>query len=400
MRDWLSTLWPASYKGVPFYVEHDGERGGRRLAVHQFPRRDDPFLEDLGRSAKSFEITAYLVGDASDSDASALSSVFDAEGAGLLVLPTHGPIMVRNGPFERSRSKDRLGYIAFTGTFFREGAASSLASVDYLAQLVFDAVDALALAAQGPVAALDIVGAPEWVVAAGVAGVQDIVATLEVMRDARGVDPALAPALALSLSSVYAVIPTSLTRLAVDPTFVADLFSVSRDLAAAMDPSVAAGSFTSNIDAFPVSVAAAGVSVNSARAAANSIVVNQLGRLALIAGLIDSLMRQTFGDRQAATAARSSAFGLLEAELEVASSLRASDLFSAIGDMRAALARYFATTIADLRPVVVVTAPRMLPAVWHAWRLYADPTRAQELIDRNRAPHPAFLSERFEALAP
>jgi prophage DNA circulation protein len=80
--------------------------------------------------------------------------------------------------------------------------------------------------------------------------------------------------------------------------------------------------------------------------------------------------------------------------------MQAADVFTALVDLRSAMARFFSTTVADLKPVVIVTAPRQLPAIWHAWRLYADPTRAQELIDRSRAPHPAFLSTRFEALAP
>jgi len=248
--------------------------------------------------------------------------------------------------------------------------------------------------------AVDVLDAPDWVVAAAVAATQDIVAALEVMRDSRTVDPDQAATLAAMLSNVYAEIPASITRLGVDMAFVDDLFAAARAIGAAMAPEDAAAAFASEVDSFPAAVAAAGVSSNSARVAANAVRVNALGRLVMISGLVDSLVRQTWSDRPAATAARAMALALLDAELEVASAIRATDLYAAIGDARAALQRFFAATVADLRPVVIVTAPRALPAVWHAWRLYADPTRAQELIDRNRAPHPAFLSERFEAVAP
>jgi len=148
MADLIAALWPASYKGVPFWVERDDERGGRRLIVHQFPKRDSPFLEDNGAAATEFDVTAYLAGDESAAASSALTSALISQGAGQLVLPTHGSRRVRNAQFSRARSKDRIGYIAYTITFWVEGAPSALASVNYMAQLAFDAVDALAGAAK------------------------------------------------------------------------------------------------------------------------------------------------------------------------------------------------------------------------------------------------------------
>ena len=40
-RDWLTTLWAASFKGVPLKVERDAEAAGRRIRIHEFPMRDD-----------------------------------------------------------------------------------------------------------------------------------------------------------------------------------------------------------------------------------------------------------------------------------------------------------------------------------------------------------------------
>jgi len=124
-RDWLKTLWNASYKGTPFFVEKDEEDGGRRIVVHQFPMRDDPFLEDLGEDKRGFEVTAYVASDSADTDAGSLVATCATRGAGVLVLPTHGPITVRCLNFARERSKDKHGYIAFSLKFIREGAASA-----------------------------------------------------------------------------------------------------------------------------------------------------------------------------------------------------------------------------------------------------------------------------------
>ena len=56
-------------------------------------------------------------------------------------------------------------------------------------------------------------------------------------------------------------------------------------------------------------------------------------------------------------------------------------------------------TMATLAQVVFITAPGPLPALYWAYRLYSDPTRAGELADRNAVFDPLFLSSSFEALS-
>ncbi|WP_166802241.1 DNA circularization N-terminal domain-containing protein [Microvirga pakistanensis] len=80
-----------SFKGIPFWVEQDGEEGRRRLPIHEFPMRNDPFIEDLGEADRQYDVTAYLVGDLSSPEASGLVAQLASRGPGLLVLPTYGP---------------------------------------------------------------------------------------------------------------------------------------------------------------------------------------------------------------------------------------------------------------------------------------------------------------------
>jgi prophage DNA circulation protein len=54
------------------------------------------------------------------------------------------------------------------------------------------------------------------------------------------------------------------------------------------------------------------------------------------------------------------------------------------------------TTLAG---VVFIDAAQSLPALYWAFRLYSDPTRAEELADRNEAFDPLFLPASFEALS-
>ena len=54
-------LRPASFRGVAFEVESHSESGGRRVELHEYPLRDTPYAEDLGKKAGKWQIEAFLV---------------------------------------------------------------------------------------------------------------------------------------------------------------------------------------------------------------------------------------------------------------------------------------------------------------------------------------------------
>jgi prophage DNA circulation protein len=147
MRDWEATLWPASFGGVPFFVEKDKATFGKKVVIHEFPERDDPFVEELGQSARHFDLNAYLASDLADISADALVAMLTAAGPQMLVMPDQGPVLCifKNG--QRDRERDRMGYIGFSLAFVKQGAPSAVISVDFLGQMVVDAVGILAAGA-------------------------------------------------------------------------------------------------------------------------------------------------------------------------------------------------------------------------------------------------------------
>jgi hypothetical protein len=58
---WRQRLRQASFKGQPFYVEQQGRSSGRRTVTHQYPKRDLPYAEDMGREALHYAMTGYLL---------------------------------------------------------------------------------------------------------------------------------------------------------------------------------------------------------------------------------------------------------------------------------------------------------------------------------------------------
>ena len=84
---WRENLVPAAFRGVPFFVErHQSQAAGRRVQVHEYPGRDLPWPEDLGRRTREFEIDGYVVGDDYFAARDALLDACDRPGPGGLDL--------------------------------------------------------------------------------------------------------------------------------------------------------------------------------------------------------------------------------------------------------------------------------------------------------------------------
>jgi prophage DNA circulation protein len=401
MRDWLSTLWPASFRGIPFFVQSDNERGGRRLAVHQFPGRDAPFVEDLGEDQRGFQVTAYLVGDTSDSDSSSFASNLARAGSGPLVLPVQGSITARVREFSRERSLDRLGYIAFKIQFVREGFATPLASALQLAQLVFDGVDSL-VSTMGTLATAGLVvrNQPGWIVSDTVAAVQDISASVETVRAVAVIDPETSRTIKNRLVENFNGVPAAAVVPGGFAATVMDAASIARDLGAAMGPVAAAPAFRAAIDDVVTPTVPEIATVNAQVGVKNTIQAARLSRLVLMAPYVEAVVSREYESRPDGVAARTQMADVIATELGACRGAPDAELNVVLQDLRARAVDHISAAIADLRPVVTVAANEPMPSLWWAWRLYQDPTRASELVARNKIKHPAWMPERFSALAP
>ena len=98
----------ASFKGVTFFVESSSISAGRRVVTHQYPQRDEPFTEDLGRAARVYNVSAFVVGEDCIEQAQSLRDVVEEPGPGTLVHPEFGELQVIAQPggsmsFDQSR---------------------------------------------------------------------------------------------------------------------------------------------------------------------------------------------------------------------------------------------------------------------------------------------------------
>ena len=103
-------LRQATYKGVPFGVTAAEKEAGRRTVVHEFPQRDDVYIEDLGKAPNRFTVNAFVLGQDWQAKRDALERVLDEPGPGTLVHPWYGELQVSQfAPYKTShRAEDGL----------------------------------------------------------------------------------------------------------------------------------------------------------------------------------------------------------------------------------------------------------------------------------------------------
>lgn len=85
---------PASYKGVPFEAMEVSSEHGRRGAEGEFPFGENTAYADLGRRIRTYSLRGRFPTNDHVARSAALIAVCETPGAGLLVHPTRGPVLV------------------------------------------------------------------------------------------------------------------------------------------------------------------------------------------------------------------------------------------------------------------------------------------------------------------
>jgi len=91
---WIDNLQAASFRGVPFKTTDDEGTFGRRVQTHEYPNRDKPYTEDLGRATRRITISAYVIGEDFALQRDKLIEVIERPGPGTLVHPFFGEMKV------------------------------------------------------------------------------------------------------------------------------------------------------------------------------------------------------------------------------------------------------------------------------------------------------------------
>ena len=134
---WRQLLVPAFFRMAPFHVEANARSSGRRVVLHEFPKRDTPYAEDMGRKARTFPVTGYVIGPDYQIWRELLVLALEAEGPGLLILPTllqRDTIMVQPREYTVRETRQAGGMAEFEMQFVESGNSLFSTITDSISQ--------------------------------------------------------------------------------------------------------------------------------------------------------------------------------------------------------------------------------------------------------------------------
>lgn len=377
---WREELRDASFRGVPFEVEGDSGTFGRRTQVHEYPQRDKPWSEDLGRATRNFEVTAFLIGDDYLARRDALLAALETEGPGTLVHPWYGELEVSvREPARVSHSSRDGGMCTVALAFVEAGELEFPAAADSLGAQSLEAADEL-----GDASAIDfsedfeLDGMPSFV------------------QDGFFEDLDLFDGLLEAASSGWQWLN------AVVPEWLGDALAFGQDLVGMFDrtvlPDTAANAARLNRNAVvsltalsrqygayvaePVSAAPATRQREVNRAALASLF--QRATLIQAAGMASAMPLPVYDD---AVLVRDS----LAAALEEASFTAADAVYVPLVTLRARVHADITARLNQAARLLTYTPREPMACLALAYDLYEDVAREQEIIDRNAVRHPGFV---------
>ncbi|MFZ4807465.1 MAG: DNA circularization N-terminal domain-containing protein [Hyphomicrobiaceae bacterium] len=415
LRDWPKSLRPASFRGASFYVESDQIETGRRLVIHEFPHKDLPYVEDLGRKANKIQVTGYVLGDQADQAEKSLRGACERRGAATLSLPLER-LKAHCEDCRRDFAKDKQGHVAFTMVFVRDGSAAGPFPAAFLADLV--RTDALAI--RIPLAGMFLarfatLTLPGFVRDAAAVGIRDVATTLDIVARALPLDSSKGPPLFRAIQSIYSNAETladvgargdryadrtyvqeAETRLEAGyVTAVADVLSGLREAAAAVDVITAFEPLLT----YELTTEGPAITAGRQQEATNAAAIASVVRIEALGQYASAVVSRPYTDRRTAIQARADAAERFDAELARLAGWRAHEISVTLDGLRGRTVEHLTREITDLAPVLSVGSEVSMPSLWWAFRLYGDATRAGELAERNRIKHPSFMPLEFEALA-
>jgi prophage DNA circulation protein len=155
---WRDALAPASFRGARFHCETNARESGRRIVQHQFPKKNLPYAEDMGREAIGFSVRGYCISFPSTVDGNEgilfnrdyriarnlLRNELEEEGPGLLQLPTQPGVWVVCQRYRLTEEERMGGYCVFDMMFTEVGInPNSPASVMDTKGAISKAADAM-----------------------------------------------------------------------------------------------------------------------------------------------------------------------------------------------------------------------------------------------------------------
>jgi prophage DNA circulation protein len=443
---WAAALKPASYGNVPFGVEGVRTAAGRKTSEHDYPFRDDVWVEDLGKKARRFEVSGFLVendlitkqgGVAAQRDA--MLAACETAGGQPLVHPTMGRIEnVCCLGVEINERRDlglvfeiRLTLIVsgkrlYPTSVTSSGGQSILNATGLQQSALANFVSSAASAIQQGAAIVQqavstAVGWYQFAVTA-VNDVKSVIGAVSTLfgnfgrlfgganNGFAGANPQAAPTVtaddllsqATAQRSLVIAAGAALQAAAANPTNSVALGTAIQGVLTALvnaapDPADAVTALTALAAFSPAAVTTPG-QIGEAMGTMQ-VALSALVRRYSLAQLAVTLTTYQPSSQEDAQTVIASASALFDSEITIAGDAGDDDSYVALRMLRQSMFADMNSRAANLATIATFTFQASLPSLVLANRIYRDPTREPGLVQQVNPIHPAFMPTSFQALA-
>lgn len=438
---WRDDYRPGSFRGVSFHLKSSSSTGGRRTVLNEFPLRDTPMTEDMGRRARQFSLTLTVIGPDYMAQRDRLIEALETAGPGTLMHPFRGEMQVAVlGDYSCEESTDLGGLARISVTFVESG--DTLRPDNQLVQgsLGNAAADALQLDALAEFAAT--FGVTDWASYVAEGAIASLQVATRAIHSAGGLLETGG-----TFGQLYSRLTSSLQQLILSPgNLASSLLGLVRGLSGgSSNPlqvlSAQMSLFSLGSRAKPVAGSTVYRTPARAQMEANQAAVYRLIERAAVAEAVRLAVSKPARAATASTSASTTMTGTAATDTAVplggssaailtsslASSATAETLHRVAGiafdnrdqavqirdqllkeldrqqlaasaeryrplaQLSAELVREMNRTAANLVPLTRVTPATTLPALLLAHRLYGDARQAEQIVSRNRLAHPGFV---------
>lgn len=115
---WRDQMLPASFRGISFLIPQASVPIGMKVQLHEFPQRDEPYAEQLGKQSQVHRLVCWIIGEDCFERRDKFMEALQTPGPGELVHPWLGRMQVKVGEGELSHDFKRGGMAEFAVTFY------------------------------------------------------------------------------------------------------------------------------------------------------------------------------------------------------------------------------------------------------------------------------------------
>lgn len=416
MAIWRDKLRSASFKGAAFEVETHDSESGRRAEVHEYPNRDIPYVEDLGKRAETFTVEAFVIGDDYMDKRDALKDACTSYGAGTLTHPSLGDLNVVCTGCRISESTEYGRMARFTLTFQEAGEqASPTDSINYKdkvkslsdsaqTDIIDSFLENFSLAGVGTTTTNSVGN-----IAASVAeslssalnfvnsqvteltGLTDsVMGTDSFITDIWDTSMDAVDIVTSVINNVTGIIDNPLNYLGTPVYFAKSMLNSLSVITAFLSPKDA----IKQLQAATTSETVTSGSQNTARAQKEAQLTSQIESLSdrlSITEQAKALAGMEFTNSSDAQEALEDFIEQVETQLLLENVNTTDAAFSSLQNLKAAVVKDIQTTIKKLPEVTGLTLAQNTPSAVLAYDLYQDLDRATEIVNRNKVRNPGFV---------